>query len=169
MDSLAAIAPFFMARAPAVPSYAFSRTLDRTFSGHPTWGGGNASDPFDFVHDGVNFRIYQVIPFSGPAIGGTLGACRIHIRNRDKNRGQNTLQEMPARLILSKGAGDTADWTGLPWSFTRTTSGAQFTNAGSGNTARKQLTYIADRSVVGASPAAVGIAQGERFTTTLFF
>ena len=150
-------------------SFAFSRTLDRTFSGHPAWGGGNVGNPANFVHNNEDWRMYQVIPFDGPAAGGVLGACRIHIRNRDKSRGQNMLDEMPTRLEISKGAGDTADWTGLPWTFTRTTDPAQFTNAGSGGAARKQVTYIADRASVGASPAAVGVAQGESFTVTLFF
>lgn len=155
---------------PPERSYAFSRALDRVFSGHPAWGGGNVgAQAFDFVHEGARFRVYQVLPFDGPAVGGVLGACRIHIRNRDKGRGQNTLEEMPARLTLSAEGADTADWTGLPWSFTRTTNPAQFTNAGSGGTARKQVTYIADRASVGASPAAVGIARPESFTTTLYY
>ena len=158
------------APAPVVPSYAASRALDRVVSGHPAWGGGNVgAAAFDFVHDGSRFRVYQVLPFDGPAVGGVLGACRIHIRNRDKGRGQNTLAEMPSRLTLSAEAGDTADWTGLPWSFTRSTNPAHFSNAGSGGTARKQVTYIADRASVGASPAAVGIDRGESFTFTLYF
>ena len=157
-------------RARAVPSFSFARTLDRTFSGqYPAWGGGNASDPADFVHNGARFRVYQVIPFRGPAIGGTLGDASIHIRNRDKSRGQNTLEEMPTRLVLFAAAGQTADWMGLPWSFTRTTSGAGFTNAGSGGAARKNVIYVPDRAQVGASPAAVGIAQGETFMFTLYF
>lgn len=155
--------------APVVPSYSFSRTLNRTFSGHPTWGGGNVSDPANFVHNGDSWRLYQVIPFSGPAIGGVLGDCRIHLRDRSIGRGQNTLESFPTRLEISKGADDTADWTGLPWTFTRTTSQSRFMNAGSGGQARKQVGYVADRPSPGASPAAVGIAQGESFTVTLFF
>ena len=162
---------------PPVPSYAFSRALDRTFSGHPVWGGGNVNNSgsgnrrrADFEHDGQMFEIWQVIPFDGPAIGGVLGACTIQIRNRSKNRGQNTLEEMPTRITLSAEGGDTADWTGLPWSFTRGTGGAaRFGNVSSGNSARVRVQYLADRPSVGASPAAVGIAQGESFTFTAFF
>ena len=147
------------------PDFEFTRALNRTFSGHPTWGGGNVSDPFNFVYNGTRFRIYQVIPFGGPAIGAVYGCCRIHIRNLDKNRGQNTLEEMPAKLVLSD-----ADWTGLPWSFTRTTQASQFTNAGSGGSARKQLTYLADRVLAaGLTPAGLGIAQGESFKVSIFF
>ena len=153
-----------------VPSYSFSRTLDRSFSGHPAWGGGNVQQGAvgnrraDFEHDGSDWELWQVIPFDGPAVSGVLGACRLHLRNRTKGRGQNLLTEMPARVVLSG-----ADWTGLPWSFTRTTNPAQFVNVSSGNSARKSVTYIADRASVGASPAAVGIAQGESFTIELFF
>ena len=118
----------------------------------------------DFVHEGTNWELWQILPFDGPAVGGVLGACRCQFRNRDKSRGTNTLEEMPSRVRLSG-----ADWTGLPWSFTRTANGAQFTNVGSGNAARKAVTYIADRASVGASPAAVGIAQGEAFTIEMFF
>ena len=155
----------------AAPSgYRFTRTLERTFSGHPAWGGGNVNNNavgnrrIDFVHEGTNWELWQILPFDGPAVGGVLGACRLQLRNRDKNRGTNTLAEMPARCRLSG-----ADWTGLPWTFTRTTAAAQFTNVASGSGARKAVTYIADRASVGASPAAVGIAQGESFTIELFF
>ena len=156
-------------------SFAFSRTLDRTFSGHPAWGGGNVNQGAmgnrraEFVHEGDNWEMWQAIPFDGPAISGVLGACRVHLRNRGKSRGQNTLEEMPARIVLSAEGGDTADWAGLPWSFMRTTNPAQFVNVASGNSARKAVTYLADRANPGASPAAVGIAQGESFTITLHF
>ena len=157
-------------KAAGPPSYSFTRTLERAFSGFPAWGGGNVNDNaagnrrIDFVHEGTNWELWQIVPFDGPAIGGVLGACRLQFRNRDKSRGTNTLEEMPSRVTLSG-----ADWTGLPWTFTRTTSGSQFTNVGSGNSARKAVTYIADRASVGASPAAVGIAQGESFTIEIAF
>ena len=153
-------------QAEAATSYTFTRTLDRTFSGHPAWGGGNVgSGRADFVHEGTNWELWQVVPFDGAPIGGAQGACRVQLRNRDKSRGQNTLEEMPARITLSG-----ADWTGLPWTFTRTTNSGQFTNVGSNQSARKAVTYIADRTVSGsANPASVGIAQGESFTITLTF
>ena len=158
----------FRKAAPAAPRYRFTRTLERTFSGHPAWGGGNVNQNAvgnRRVHDGTNWELWQVIPFDGPALSGVLGACRLHLRNRDKGRGANTLAEMPARVTLSG-----ADWTGLPWTFTRTTNGAQFVNVASGSSARKAVTYIADRVIAGgATPANVGIAQGEAFTIELFF
>ena len=157
--------------------YSASRTMDRAFSGFPAWGGGNVAAPINFVHAGANFRVYQVIPFDGVAVGGIHGACRIHIRNRDKNRGNNTLEEMPDKIRISKGAGDTADWTGLPWEFTRTTDANRFTNAGSGGNARKQVWYNADRTVAaGDTPASLGIADptqsgvdGESFTVEFIY
>ena len=165
-------------RASAAPSASFTRTIERAFSGHPAWGGGNVNNNaagnrrIDFVHEGTNWEVWQIVPFDGTAIGGVHGACRVQLRNRDKNRGSNTLEEMPARIMLSG-----ADWAGLPWTFTRTTAAAQFTNVGSGNGARKAVTYIADRVVAaGATPANVGIADptqpgqsGESFTIGLFF
>ena len=168
------------ARAAAPPSYAFSRRTERTFSGIGVWGGGNVQNNpagnrrIDFVHEGTNWELWQIVPFDAPVIGGVLGACRLQLRNRDKNRGQNRLEEMPSRITLSKGAGDTADWTGLPWSFTRTTVSSQFTNVASGNSGRKAVTYIADRDVTGLTAAGVGIdaataQSGESFTITLYF
>ena len=154
----------------AVPSYRFMRTLERTFSAHPAWGGGNVNNNavgnrrIDFVHEGTNWEVWQIVPFDGPAISGVLGACRVQLRNRDKSRGTNTLEEMPARVTLSG-----ADWTGLPWTFTRTTNPAQFVNVASGTSARKAVTYIADRASVGTDPSSVGIAQGESFTIEFHF
>ena len=164
--------------APAAPSYRFTRTTERAFSGFPAWGGGNVNNNavgnrrIDFVHEGTNWEVWQIVPFDGVAIGGQHGACRVQLRNRDKSRGTNTLEEMPARVTLSG-----ADWTGLPWTFTRTTAAAQFTNVGNGNAARKAVTYVADRAVAaGATPANLGIANptspgvdGEAFTIDFFF
>ena len=165
------------AAAPAADA-TFTRTIERAFSGHPAWGGGNVNNNAvgnrraDFVHEGTNWEMWQIVPFDGTAIGGVHGACRVQLRNRDKSRGTNTLEEMPARVRLSG-----ADWTGLPWTFTRTTAAAQFTNVASGSGARKAVTYIADRVVAaGDTPASVGIADptqpgvdGESFTIDLFF
>lgn len=158
-------------KAAAPSGYSFTRTLERTFSGHPAWGGGNVNNNAvgnrraDFVHEGVNWEMWQIVPFDGPAVGGVHGACRVQFRNRDKNRGTNTLEEMPSRITLSG-----ADWTGLPWTFTRTTNSGQFTNVASGSSARKAVTYIADRVVAaGDTPASVGIAQGESFTIDIYF
>ena len=153
-------------RRTSAPPLRFMRTLERTFSGHPAWGGGNVNNNavgnrrIDFVHEGTNWELWQIVPFDGPAIGGVLGACRLQLRNR----GTNTLAETPARVTLSG-----ADWIGLPWTFTRTTNESQFMNVASGDSARKAVTYIADRSSIGANPSVVGIAQGESFTIELFF
>ena len=177
--SLLVVAQAVIASQRAAPAAdaSFTRTIERAFSGHPAWGGGNVNNNAvgnrraDFVHEGTNWEMWQIVPFDGPAVGGVLGACRVQFRNRDKNRGSNTLEEMPARIRLSG-----ADWTGLPWTFTRTAAAAQFTNVGSGNAARKAVTYLADRDVTGLTPAGVGIAdptqsgvQGESFTIDLFF
>ena len=156
--------------APA-PQHRFTRSLERTFSGHPAWGGGNVQNNpagnqrIDFVNDGTNWECWQIVPFDGPAISGVHGACMMQLRNRDKGRGSNTLEEMPSRVTLSG-----ADWTGLPWTFTRTTNPAQFTNVAGGSSARKAVRYIADRTVAaGATAASLGIAQGESFTIEIFF
>lgn len=159
----------------SAPTYEFTRTLDRTFTGggvsFPTWGGGNVNNNAagnrraDFVHGGMDWEMWQVVPFDGPGIGGTLGAARVQLRNRDVGRGANTLEMMPTKITLSG-----ADWTGLPWTFTRTTNAADFDNVASGNSARKAVTYVADRTIASdATPAGVGIAQGESFTITLEF
>ena len=154
--------------APTGDTYTFTRATDRVFSSaYPAWGGGNVSDPINFVHNGANFRVWQIIPFGGPAIGYTLGNASIHIRNRDKNRGQNLLTEMPDRITLTQ-----SGWTGSPWEFTRTTSAAQFTNAGSGNAARKNVIYIPTRASVGASAAAVGVSgppSADTFTVAFHY
>ena len=172
-QNLALLMPFLQEQDPPGIFFQTTKTIDRAFSGHPAWGGGNVgSDAFDFMHLGERWRLYQVIPFDGPAIQGVLGNARIHIRNRDKGRGQNTLAEMPTKLTLSG-----ADWTGLPWTFTRTTSNAGFSNAGSGNTARKSVVYTADRNIpAGTTAASLGIADptqpgqsGESFTIRLDF
>lgn len=153
------------------PDATFTRTLERTFSGFPAWGGGNVNNNAagnrraDFVHDGVNWEMWQIVPFDGVVIGGVHGACRIQFRNRDKSRGTNTLEEMPARITL-KGA----DWEGLPWTFTRTTNDSEFQNVASGNSARKAVSYHADRDIeAGDTPANLGIAQGESFTVEIYF
>ena len=168
MGNLALLAPLFAAATaapPPPPTYSATRTLDRSFSGFPAWGGGNVdAQRFDFSHNGEDWELWQVVPFDGAAIGGGLGNCRIQLRNRSKNRGQNTLAEMPTSIVLRG-----ADWTGLPWTFTRTTNGSQFTNVASGNSARKAVAYIPDRANPGTSPSNVGIQQGESFTIDLIF
>lgn len=168
---LAALLPFFaQPSGPAPTIYSATRTLDRSFSGFPVWGGGNVNNNpagnrrFDYEHGGQSFEVWQIIPFDGPAIGGTLGNAKIQLRNRDRNRGTNMLSEAPDSIRISG-----ADWTGLPWTFTRTTNESQFTNVASGNSARKAVVYVADRASVGASPSAVGIAEGESFTIDLIY
>ena len=161
----------------AAPGYRFTRKTERAFSGIAAWGGGNVNNNavgnrrIDFVHEGTNWECWQIIPFDAVVLGGVHGACRLQLRNRDKGRGQNLLSEMPSRVRLSG-----ADWTGLPWSFTRTVNSSEFQNVGSGNAARVAVSYHADRDVTGLTPSGVGIANpaqagvdGESFTIELFF
>ena len=159
-------------KAPVVTGIILSRTLDRTWGSGagatPGSGGGNVPAQ-TFINDGTNWELWQVVPYLGSAVSPPgVGDCRIQLRNRDKNRGANMLSEMPARIRLFAGAGDTADWTNLPWEFTRPTANNKFTNVGSGNSARKGIDYEPVRSV-GANPTAEGIAQGESFRIELIF
>ena len=150
--------------------YIFDRTLDRTWGAGagatPGSGGGNVS-PDEFTHDGDTWQLWQVVPFLGAAVGApSTGDCRIHLRDRSIGRGAMQLANMPDRVILSAVGDDTADWTGLPWTFTRPTANNKFTNVGSGGSARKGIDYEPVHAL-GANPGAVGIAQGETFTCTL--
>ena len=158
------------ATVPAGDSYAIAMTIDRTWgsgaAATPGAGGGNVQ-PKTFTHDSENWELWQVVPFLGSAVGGsTLGDCRIQLRNRDENRGSMQLADMPDRIVLSAESGQTADWTGLPWTFNRPSANSKFSNVGSGNSARKGIDYEPVHAI-GASPTAVGIAQGETFTITL--
>ena len=148
---------------PADAGITINRTLDRSFGNGvtPASGGGNV-EPDRFVHEGANWELWQVIPFLGPGIA-TVGDCRVQLRNRDKSRGQNLLTDMPVRVVI---AGN--DWTGLPWTFTRPTANNKFNNVSSGNSGRKGIDYEPVHNI-GTSPAAVGIAEDESFTITLFF
>ena len=153
-------------------SFTLARTLDRTWGSGagatPGSGGGNVS-PQTFVHNGETWQLWQVVPFLGSGVSPpSVGDCRVQLRNRAKNRGSNLLEDMPTRIILSIGAGDTADWTGLPWTFTRPTANNKFTNVASGNNARKGIDYEPVHTPA-ANPGAAGIAQGESFRITLFF
>ena len=155
---------------PTGDSYSIAMAIDRTWgagaAATPGAGGGNVS-PKTFTHDGENWELWQVVPFLGSAVGGsTLGDCRIQLRNRDQNRGSMQLADMPDRIVLSAEPGQSADWTGLPWTFNRPTANSKFSNVGSGNSARKGIDYEPVHAI-GASPTAVGIAQGETFTITL--
>ena len=170
MSSLARALPFFQAAAEPA-GHRFTRTLERSFSGFPAWGGGNVNNNAvgnrraDFVQDGVNWELWQIVPFDGVVIGGVHGACRLQLRNRDVSRGANTLEMMPTRVELSG-----ADWRGLPWTFMRTPNDSEFTNVASGQSARKAVSYHADRSIASnVTPASLGIAEGESFTITLHF
>lgn len=172
MSLLLWAANVFKAKAAAVTSYTLARTLDRAWGSGagltPGSGGGNTVAQ-TFTHLGDSWQLWQVVPFLGSAVGPrSVGDCRLHLRNTAKSRAQNQLSEMPARIRLFAGAGDTADWTGLPWEFTRPTANNKFTNAGSGNSARKSIDYEPVHSV-GANPTAVGIAQGETFRIELIF
>lgn len=150
--------------------YTLSRQMDRVFSSDtPASGGGNTT-PDTFEHDGNTWQVWQVIPFIGSnVVSSRVGYCRVHLRNRGVNRGQMTLESMPSKIEITN-----ADWTGSPWTFTRPTSEATFTNAGSGQQARKSLDYIPDRTPL-ASAAASGMSltadntQGETFTIKFTF
>lgn len=153
---------------PAPTSYRIERTLDRTFTDTPGSGGGNVS-PDEFEHEGDSWQLWQVLPFVGASVdSGAVGRCRIQIRDRSVGRGQNLLENMPTRIELSASGAETADWTGLPWAFTR--SAENFRNVGSGNAARKSVDYLPTRSIpAGQTPAQAGVGQGETFTITLIF
>ena len=150
---------------PAPSGITISRTLDRTFTDTPASGGGNVS-PSTFVVDGVNWELWQVLPFVGSGVANTnraRGDCQVQLRNRDIGRGQNTLEMMPSRIILTHDS-----WTGSPWEFNRGTGGSAITNVGSGNGARVGVTYLPVHTP-GISPASVGVQQGQTFTIELFF
>ena len=166
---LSKMIPFFAA--PTVISYRISRSLDRTFTDTPASGGGNVT-PDTFTRNGATWQIWQVIPFLGSGVfPPSVGDCRIHIRDTSVDRDQNLLANMPSRIVLSAAAGDTADWTDLPWEFTRPGPAAsnKFTSPGSGNDARRGIDYEPVRNVSGLTPSGVGIAEGESFTITIYF
>lgn len=152
------------------PSFTIARTLDRTFVDTPASGGGNVS-PDTFVYNGQTWEVWQVVPFLAPGVSPIQrGDCRVHIRNRAISRDAMQLADMPVRVVLSAASGQTADWLGLPWTFTRPTNTAKFTSPGSGNEARRSIDYeraIENRSTV--TPTSLGIAQGETFSITLEF
>ena len=162
--------PFFIAEETG-NVITLNRTMDRVFSGTtPASGGGNVP-PSVFTHEGNEWRLYQVIPFLGQGVvpANRNGHLRVHLRDRSVNRGEMTLASMPDRIEISG-----ASWTGLPWTFKKPTSEATFTNAGSGNAARKSLDYIPDRQPL-ASASASGISldtspqNRETFVIKLFF
>ena len=154
---------------PSPQSYSITRTLDRTFTDTPASGGGNVS-PDEFEHNGQTWELWQAIPFLGSGVGPpSVGDARVHLRNRAIGRNAMQLADMPSRIEISAGAGQSADWTGLPWSFSRPTAANKFTSPGSGNAARRGIDYEPDRNVAGQTPASLGITQGETFTVTFFF
>lgn len=169
-QTLALAMPFFVpGESGRPPSFSFERTLDRTFTDTPASGGGNVS-PQTFEYEGNTWQLWQVIPFLGAGVGPpSAGDCRVQLRNRGVGRGQNLLADMPSRVVLSVVGSQTADWTDLPWEFTRPTAGNKYTSPGSGNNARRAIDYEPVRSVAGLSPAGVSITQGETFTITLIF
>ena len=157
--------------ASSVPTFDISRTLDRTFNpGTPASGGGNV-EPDTFTHVGndgdasATWQLWQVIPFlnQGVVSADRAGDARIHLRDRSVSRGNNQLANMPSQIIITRDG-----WTGSPWVFNRPTAGSKFTNAGSGNSARKSIDYEPVRAH-GANPAAEGIVQGQTFTVRLIF
>ena len=163
MSNLGLLLALVANKAAPVPSgetYGFNMTLDRTFGITPAAGGGNVP-PQTFEREGDTWQLWQVVPFLAGVGEIQRGDCRVQLRDTSIGRGQNLLENMPDRVTLSM-----ADWTGLPWEFRRPTNSAKFTNAGSGNNARKAVDYEPTRAV-GASPAAEGIAQGETFRVEL--
>ena len=158
-----------MKRRAGPSGYAVVRTLDRTFTDTPASGGGNVT-PDEFEHDGNTWEVWQVVPFLGAAVSAAgVGRCRVHLRNREVGRNAMQLTDMPARFVVSAEGAQTADWTDLPWEFTRPSSGATFTSPGSGNAARRSLDYDPVRNVSGLTPAGVSVTQGETFTVTFYF
>ena len=165
--SLARMIPFFQPVTRG-DSYSLDRTLDRTWGSGagatPGSGGGNVPAQ-TFEHEGDTWELWQVVPFLGSSVGPpSVGDCRVQLRDRSVGRGQNLLENMPDRIVLSGDA-----FTGLPWTFTRPTAANKFTNVGSGGSARKGIDYEPSGRTPGANPAADGIAQGESFTITLHF
>lgn len=143
------------------------RTLDRTWASGagatPGSGGGNVQ-PDRFTYDGENWECWQVVPFLGTGVNPpSVGDCRVHLRNRDINRGQMLLEDMPDRVILKMDG-----WTDSPWEFTRPTAGNKFINVGSGNSARKGIDYEPRRTITG-TPTSVGITQGQTFSIMLIW
>ena len=138
-------------------TYTFTRSIDRSFSGDtPASGGGSPTN--DFVHDGVRWRLHQIIPFITNAAIGTRGECRIQIRNRDIGLGAHTLDMMPDRIVLTR-----SEWTGSPWVFNR--DNIQPGRPG-GN--RVQVNYSPVRSIgAGDTAAGAGVSNGDEFTVTL--
>lgn len=153
----------------AASRYDFTRTLDRSFGSGagitPASGGGNVS-PQEFEHDGEDWELWQVVPFLGSGVSPvTVGDARVHLRNRSKSRGTNELGEMPAEIILTR-----SGWSDSPWRFTRPTASNKFSNAGSGNSARKQIDYEPVRTIAGGdTPTSEGIVQGQEFMATLIW
>ena len=158
---LSVMIPYFISDVES-NDYPHTVTLDRTFTDTPTYGGGNRQ-PLRFIHDGENWELWQVIPYVGQGVGpaASVGDCRLQLRNRDKNRGQNLLTDMPDRVTI-----ESDDFVGTPWTYTRGTANADFGNVASGNSARKSVNYNPDFDIA-ANPAAAGIAQGETLTITL--
>ena len=162
MDSLELLAPVFSVRA-GEAVYRLSRTIDRTFTDTPASGGGNVA-PQTFTHEGNTWQCWQVIPFLGSGVGPpSVGDCRVQLRNRGLSRGQNILEDMPSRVVLTQ-----SGWTNSPWEFTRPTASNKFTSPGSGNNARRAIDYEPVRSP-GSTPAAEGVAMGDNFTIDLYF
>lgn len=148
-------------------TYTFALTLDRTFTDTPASGGGNVQ-PQTFEHLGQNWELWQVIPFLGAGTSpNDVGDCRVQLRNRSIGRGAMQLADMPDKVVISAEDAQTADWTNLPWTFTRPAAN-KFANVANGSGARKRIDYEPEHTVA-ANPAAAGIAQGESFTITLHF
>ena len=150
--------------APAVDSYSVARTIDRVFGNTPASGGGNVT-PDTFVRNGATWQVWQVIPFIGTSVASNTGDCRLHLRDTSKSVAANQLADMPDRITLSSEDGQTADWTGLPWQFTRPTSNAKFGTAGNN---RRSIDYEPVRDVSGQSPSQAGLSStNHSFTLTL--
>ena len=152
-------------------SYSVRRTIDKAFGATLASGGGSVT-PDTFMHGGVSWELWQVVPIIGANVSASgVGDCRIQLRNRGKGRGQNLLSEMPSSIKISKETGDSANWTILPWTFYRpaASEALKFSNVGSGNSARKAVDYESDNSPWISSSAEAKISNGDTFTITMYF
>lgn len=144
---------------PEPTRFTFTRTIDRNWG--ETFGSGGGADPTEFVYNGVNWELYQIVPFVGANIVTSQraqGDCYVQMRNRDISRGAMTVDMLPDRIIIAR-----SEWLQSPWMFNRTT---RFGNVGSGNNARVGAGYAPTRTPA-STPSAEGISNGDAFQITL--
>ena len=150
-------------------SYTLTLTLDRTFTDTPAAGPNIGAHP-TFVHDGKTWEVWQVIPFLGPAIGGTtLGDLRFQTRIMGEAASTLALTDMPATITVANDR-----WTGSPWTFTRPTAAAKFGTSGSSDAVRRRAEYEPSGRTPSGTPAQSGVVQqistvNQTFTATFTF